>query len=178
MIRCGLVLIETGELVRVTLGEEPVPEYDAELHDVIEVPESWLAGGTVWDNVTRVFVDVSLARAKAAAFALVNRTAERLRGRYLTAGEGQAMTYIRKEAEARAWGPEVPDAQIPFLAAEAAACGMAVADLVAVIIGQADGWVAIGSAIEARRRGLLTSIEAATSAAEVDAIDITEGWPT
>jgi len=117
---------------------------------------------------------VDLSSVKAAAATKVSDDAEALRARFLTPGAGQAMTYVRKEAEARAWTDGADEAAFPFLNAEATACGMTVADLAATVIAQADAWVRIGSAIEALRRGAFVAIgeagtiEAIETAAAVD----------
>ena len=54
-----------------------------------------------------------------------------LRGEFITPGSGQAITYARKEAEARAWVPGHDPATAPFLAAEAEATGISIDALAA-----------------------------------------------
>lgn len=144
---------------------------------VIDVTDdfSWSGKAIDWDALSIIDDITPLRTAKVAA---VCDRAETLRGQYITMGSGQALTYQRKEAEARAWTEGADMAAYPMLAAECASTGMAIADLVALVIQQADAWLVIGSAIEAARRGLLVRIEAAATAAELDAIDIEQGWPT
>ncbi len=167
----------SGELVRVSAPNEPVPECNG--LEAVDVPAGFLAGAAEWDVAARAFRTVDrLADAKAARRASVCNRAEALRNQFLTPGSGQAITYTRKEAEARAWAAGDAPASAPFLAAEAAAVGMTIDALALVVIAQADAWVAIGSAIEARRRGLLVAIEAAATAEELEAVDIDAGWPT
>lgn len=82
----------------------------------------------------------------------IDAEAEKVRLRFLTPGAGQALTYQRKEAEARAWLVD-NSAAVPFLTAEAPARGMTIAALASEVVGLADAWVAVGSAIEALRMG-------------------------
>lgn len=165
-----------GELVRVSAPNEPVPECNG--LTPVDVPEGFLTGALEWDRSTQTFVAPDyVQRTKDLLRAGASRIAEDVRNQFLTPGSGQAITYTRKEAEARAWSSGADPAGFPFLAAEAAATNTPLAELVAVVIAQADAWVAVGSAIEARRRGLLVAIDAATTRAQLDAIDITAGWP-
>lgn len=103
----------------------------------------------------------------------IDAAAEQVRQRFLTPGAGQAMTYARKEAEARAWTLD-STAATPFLSAEAPARGMTIAALATEVIQLADAWTAIGSAIEGMRMGAKTAIAAAhtlgaiVAAAQVD----------
>lgn len=107
----------------------------------------------------------------------VNARAEQARCLYLTPGSGQAITYARKEAEARAWTEDADPADFPFLAAEARGTGSPIADVAALVVAQADAWVAVGAAIEGNRRGLVVAIEAAADPSELTAIDAESGWP-
>lgn len=100
-------------------------------------------------------VDLDVLRAHLAR--TIDTEAELIRRSFLTPGEGQAMTYQRKEAEARAWAADNA-AATPFLTAEAAARGMTLPELAAEVIQLADSWVVIGSAIEGLRMGAKTAI--------------------
>lgn len=153
-----------------------VEGYDLAGATVLDVAEgfSWSGRCVDWETVG-IAEDHAPIRARLRDAAC--EMAETVRNRFLTPGSGQAITYTRKEAEARAWSADADPAAFPFLAAEAAATGMAIADLAALVIAQADAWVAAGSAIEARRRALLVAIEAADTAEELAAVDITSGWP-
>lgn len=111
---------------------------------------------------------VDLAKLKAAASARVNASAEAVIGDFLTPGAGQAMTYIRKEAEARAWTNGADEAAFPILSAEASALAITVEALAAIVIAKADAWVRIGSAINALRRAALVAIETAETLEEIE----------
>ena len=107
----------------------------------------------------------------------VNGRAEAVRNQYLTPGSGQAITYARKEDEARAFDPGGDPSDTPFLWAEAVATGATLADTAALVLAQANAWVTIGAAIEGTRRGLVVAIEAAEDLATLEAIDTEAGWP-
>ncbi|NLS25700.1 hypothetical protein S2M10_06700 [Sphingomonas sp. S2M10] len=171
---CVILWPATGEKLHRPDGN--TEGYDIAAATVISVPEGWSWTGRAvdWDSLT--IVD-DLTDLKAGLRTSVCEKAEAVRNLYLTPGSGMAITYTRKEGEARAWSSGGDPSAVPFLAAEAAATGMAIDDLAALVIAEADAWVAAGSAIEARRRGLLVEIEEATTRAELDAIDIDSGWP-
>jgi len=168
------ILDAAGEVVAACVAAEVAPDpagYGGACVLALDGPidpllHSW--NGTGWD--------IDLTAAREAAIARVNDAAEAVRRLYLTPGDGQAMTYLRKEQEARAWSAEADPARFPFLAAEAAATEMAIADLAATVIAQADAWATIGSAIEALRRGATRAIELAASV-EAIAAAANVAWP-
>ena len=125
---------------------------------VVIVPQAALVGA---------MLDLSVLRDTAAAN--IDAQAEAVRQSILTPGAGQAMTYQRKEAEARAWSLN-NDTTTPFLSAEADARGMTIADLAAEVIQLADAWVATGATIEGLRMGAKAAVgRAATLGAIVAA---------
>lgn len=151
--------------------------YDLDGATVIEVEAgfSWPGHRVDW-AACAIVEDLSAIKADLCAAAC--EMAETARNRFITPGSGQAITYARKEAEARSWAPGGEAISVPFLAAEAEAIGATIDDLAALVVAQADAWVAAGAAIEARRRGLMVAIQAAETRTELDAIDIAAGWPT
>lgn len=157
------------------------PDGDVEGYDVASATVLDVAEGFNWSGRCVDWETLAIAEDLAPIRARLRDTtcemAETVRNRYLTPGSSQAITYTRKEAEARAWTAGTDPASAPFLAAEAEAIGMAIDDLAALVISQADAWVAVGSAIEARRRGLLVAIDEAATREDLTAIDITAGWP-
>jgi hypothetical protein len=128
----------------------------------------------VW--TVRARSESELAAAKAALLNDVDVWAERVRLRFITPGAGQAMTYIAKNAEAVVYLADNAT-PTPFLSAEAAAIDSTVAALALEVRDSAIGWQAAGAAIEANRRGLKVAIRTAGTFAELEAIDINEGWP-
>jgi hypothetical protein len=105
--------------------------------------------------VQQAEVDLGVIRASVAA--QIDMQAEQARQVFLTPGAGQALTYQRKEAEARAWVAD-HSAPVPFLAAEAAARAVPIAELAAAVIERADTWTAAGSAIETLRIGAKATV--------------------
>lgn len=110
----------------------------------------------------------------------IDADAEATRSLFITPGSGQAMTYLRKEAEADAWLAD-NSASVPFLEAEAAATGVTVAALAALVSARAAQWAAIGPKIEAARMGAKQAVLAAgnlaaiAAARAVDWAAVTEG---
>ena len=138
-----------------------------------ELPEP-PEGPCEWDGEAWA---INLAPCKRSMIDAVNSRAEAVRNLFLTPGSGQAITYARKEDEARAWTIEANPAAFPFLSAEATATGATLADTAALVLDQANAWVTIGAAIEGNRRGLVVAIEAAADLATLDGIDTGAGWP-
>lgn len=122
---------------------------------------------------------MTLTEAKAWATDVVNRAAEIARLNFVTAGAGQAMIYLSKEVEARAWvaagSPAQPPAgQYPLLQAEVAAAAAAgdgdtLADVAAAVIGAAEAWRQIGASIEEHRRMRVRRIAKAATQTEAEA---------
>jgi hypothetical protein len=98
----------------------------------------------------------------------IDAQAEAERLKYITAGYGQAMTYMAKNAEALGYlaNNAYPT---PFLTAEAAATGTTVAALALVVRDAAIAWQAAGAQIEALRMGAKAAIAAATDFVEIAA---------
>lgn len=108
-----------------------------------------------------VGADIDLAAVRAFYALRVDVAAELYREQFITPGAGQAMTYQRKEAEARAWTSGGDPATAPFIAAEATARGMTIDALAAEIIVAADAWSHIGARIEGARMGAKAAIATA-----------------
>jgi hypothetical protein len=126
----------------------------------------------------------SLEERKASATRAVDDEAERRRLTYLTPGSGQALVYQekRREAEAalaafsEAGGQPVDPAEFPLLAAE---LGITASDLQGVaqaVMSTALAWTQVAAAIEGTRLKAKRDIDAATSAAQVEAILAAITW--
>lgn len=170
----AIVKETTGTVERIVIDTDGL---DMEGRVAVEVPTDYdpVAVSHVWQDGAWV---PNLDAAKASALAQVNAAAEALRARFLTAGSGQAMTYLRKEDEARRFDAEGDAADYPFLSAEAASTGATLADTAALVLAQANAWATLGAAIEGHRRGLIIAIDAAEDMTALAAIDIMVGWPT
>ena len=151
---------------------------DVRIGNLADAEAALVAAGRAFAGAEIVDAAVGdLAATRIRLRAVVCDRAEATRNLFLTPGSGQAITYTRKEVEARAWRPGADPASAPFLAAEAAATGETIDSLAATVVAQADAWVAVGSAIEARRRGLLTAIDQADTPETLAAIEINSGRP-
>jgi hypothetical protein len=110
--------------------------------------------------------DIDMEALRAAMNLFVDGSAEAFRLQFLTAGAGQALTYQRKEAEARAWLLD-NTARTPFLEAEASSCGVTIAELVPVVIDRADQWEVVGALIEGERMGAKDKIARGETFADI-----------
>lgn len=107
-------------------------------------------------------VELDLDMLRTMATEQIDAGAELVRQRFLTPGAGQALTYQRKEAEARAWQADGLSAT-PFLDAEAIARGMTIEAVVEEVIRNADAWIKAGAVIEAKRMGAKAAAASATT---------------
>ncbi|WP_163557593.1 hypothetical protein [Halomonas sp. NO4] len=78
----------------------------------------------------------------------VDAAAEAARKRFISPGEGQAMAYEAKLAEARRHPDNGP---FPWLEKEAQSRGISTADMAALVLTRRDEWVNAGSDIEAAK---------------------------
>ncbi|MDM9629549.1 hypothetical protein QTL95_27060 [Rhizobium sp. S152] len=113
----------------------------------------------------------------------IDVAAERERRKYITAGEGQAMTYMQKAAEAAGYLAAVaknenPDpVDYPLLSAEIGITGATIIEVATVIDGAYRGWQQIGAAIEAMRLGTKAAIEAAETETDAYVASAAVAWP-
>lgn len=98
--------------------------------------------------------------------AKVDRDAEQVRLRFVTPGSGQGMTYLAKEAEARAYLLD-SSTPIPFIEEEALQTDASIGDTIANVLLNADAWKPIGAKIEGKRRGAKVRIDRAASLGEI-----------
>jgi hypothetical protein len=141
--------------------------------------QAWLDAGGAPDP----FVRASLASVKAQLRAVVDGAAEAERQKYITPGAGQALVYEAKRTETqrfRALGdPANPGAgNFPWAAGRAATLGTTIRDVLVEWGEQADGWVAIGIAIESVREGTKAAITAAEDETVATAVLAQLAWPT
>jgi hypothetical protein len=147
--------------------------------DDLDMQASRAAGEAVMEITAECIrvAEVDLDAVRNALYAKIDSAAEDVRARFVTAGSAQAMIYLKKEDEARAvvWGQSKPT---PFLSAEAAATGVTVANLAALVVAKADAWAAKAAEIEALRRrakarvAQAINIAAMHAAAQVDWAEI------
>jgi len=114
-----------------------------------------------------------LASATQSALQAIDAEAEAARQRHITPGSGQAMVYMAKEADARAFAaasyPEANLQDYPWVQAEAQATGLTAPQSADDIINQANAWRVLGATIEHTRRAGKLAVGAAPNVAEVTA---------
>lgn len=128
--------------------------------EVPRLPEQW----EVWDGAAFVASEGAVQ----AINVEIDRQAEQIRAGIITTGSGQAMTYLRKEAEARAWLDD-NNTPAPFVEAEASVTGRTVAELAQIIVNQADAWLIVGPRIEAARIAAKQAVRDATTVSKMQA---------
>lgn len=107
----------------------------------------------------------------------VDGAAETARMAWITPGSGQALSYLRKAAEARdhvAGGP----GPWPHLEAELGTTAATLAEVAAVVLTTEAGWARASARIEAIRLAAKRAIDRAEDAAAVDAVVAAIAWPT
>lgn len=148
---------ETVEIERVRWAEtnaRPQPS-DAEIEAA--APAAWLVA------------------AQRLGKSIVDRRAEGERLQHITPGDGMAMVYVEKLAEARAALASGGDGDFPLLAASGE---KTVLDAARAVVVQADAWKRIAADIEARRLGAKRAIAAAADVDAVEAALVAGGWLT
>lgn len=113
------------------------------------------------------------------AFALraIDAAAEAQRAKYITAGSGQAMTYMSKLEEARLQVDGAPG-PFPILAACVGSDGATVAEVANTVIATAEAWTAIAAQIEGARLGAKREVQQAAAVADVKAVLAAIAWPS
>lgn len=168
--------LATGNLVRVKRSEKPtdadVVERPVPVIDPTAAVETW-----VEHYPTREFTLEELERYKDGAKFGVDQAAERRRSKYITPGEGQAMTYLEKarQAELVIAGETNPEA-VPLVNARATARGVYLLDAAGEILETRYQWNAIAAGIETAREAAKAAIDEATDRAGVDQASAVT-WP-
>ncbi|MCD2176432.1 hypothetical protein [Rhizobium sp. C1] len=121
-----------------------------------------------------------LRQIKQALIEEINAAAEAERKRYITAGEGQAMTYTEKLAQARAFlaATEPNAADYPMIANEVGITASTASGVASAVIDAYTAWVAIGAAIEKIRMQTNMAITEAADADAARAVRNTVVWPS
>lgn len=129
------------------------------------------------ETVTRVHASapVDLSGLKVALRAQIDAAAEAERGRYITPGSGQAMTYQAKAAEAARFMADAGAGDYPLLAAEVGITGETLTEVAGVVAAAHARWLAIGARIEAARLAAKAAVDVAPD--ETTARAVTPAWP-
>lgn len=111
-----------------------------------------------------------LARARKAALAEIDRSAEEVRGYFITLGAGQSMVYQQKrvEAEKVIANAAIDPADVPHIAGEATLNGIGNLEQAQIIMAMSEAWTDTSALIEQRRLAAKKAVSAATT---LDAIE-------
>lgn len=115
-------------------------------------------------SLSEIIPPVNLEVVRDTALAAIDQAAGAVRARYITVAPGQDLTYQRKSAEVAAWlaAADPAPADYPILHAEATACSMPMADVVADALAAEEAWTLVGAAIEGQRMAGKRAVRAAT----------------
>ncbi|QCP84324.1 hypothetical protein EYE35_01115 [Cereibacter sphaeroides] len=123
------------------------------------------------DPRTPADLAAELEQARRAGIECINRAADAVRRRYVTAITGQDMLYLRKEAEARnyiaAVDPDLDD--YPLIAAEVGITAPTAWQVAQVYLGLSAIWISLAAPLETARLGAIATIETAPDLAIIEA---------
>lgn len=144
--------------------------------DATEMSETeWQAGL----DAARQQPDATLEEIKSSLKAGVDVAAEVERLKYITPGNGQAMTYQQKVAEAQAFkaasNPQASD--YPVLSSEVGITAETLAGVADIVLAAFAQWQQIGAMIESIRLGAKRDIDAAEDEAAAQSIIDAIEWP-
>lgn len=164
-------IIENGSVVNVIVGT-----VEGAIECADEVSIGWHYVDGVFSEPTNV---VDLDELKVTLKARVDAAAEAERKRYITAGEGQALTYQRKADEAKAClaASDPQPADYPMLAAEIGITAETLLGVAETVNAAHYAWLAIGAPIERARLGAKVAIDATTTADAAYSVFHTLTWP-
>ncbi len=122
---------------------------------------------------------LTLDAIKAALKTRVDQAAEAERLKYITLGDGQAMTYQQKVAEAQAYkdAADPQSADYPLLMSEVGITASTLGEVADIVLAAFAQWQLIGAAIEGIRLGAKRDIDAAADEAAARAIVDAIEWP-
>jgi hypothetical protein len=118
----------------------------------------------------RTVISVDLAPVRTHLRDRIDAEAGATRMHFITDVPGQAQSYAKKEAEARAWTPGDDTAHpdlYPFMIAEATVRGVSVAQVRSEIVAQVDALIPIAARIEAHRAAAKIAVSAASAIPEM-----------
>lgn len=192
-----LVNNATGRVEQIVDVVFPVvtPELAASIPDGTPhtlIPDGYTLGppggevGDAWDGTA---YHPPLARLKEKLAARIDADAERERGRHITLGAGQALTYREKadqalavldlgEEAANALTPEEQIAQFPVLAASVGVETATLYEAAELVAARNEAWASLGGMIERARLMGKKAIAEATTEAGCHAAYEAVTWPT
>lgn len=144
----------------------------------IDVCSGWTFDGKKF-HAPIVSDEVSLSSLKRSLKGAVDAAAEAERLKYITPGEGQALTYQRKVDEAkRAISESAPsNDDYPLLAASLGIDGKTLLDVAKVVLEMDGAWALIGAAIEKRRLTAKRDVDQASTEESARKVVADLEWP-
>lgn len=179
------VLIQYGEVRQIFDADPMLPTGEdvpgADGLAVMEAPDDVNTDWRLLDGVLQppsLFpVDMQLVRTDLKA--QVDTDAETERLKYITPGNGQAMTYQQKVAEAQAFkaatNPKASD--YPILSSEVGITAETLTEVADIVLAAFAQWQQIGAAIESIRLGAKRDIDATENEAAARAVVNAIVWP-
>lgn len=119
----------------------------------------------------RLNLSKNLPMLRAQAISNINQQAEDFRAKFITLGEGQAMAYQQKKAEADAFlaNTAINPAEIPHIAFEAELYGATLMEQAVLVVTKFYEWQTISALIERARSAANARVKAAANPTEIDA---------
>lgn len=163
-------------------------------HMIVDGREVWGSGPVLPEKATemsetewQIGIDAArmqpaatLEQIKSALKVGIDVAAEAERLKYITPGNGQAMTYQQKVAEAQAFkaatNPKASD--YPILSSEVGITAETLAEVADIVLAAFAQWQQIGALIESIRLGAKRDIDAAEDEAAARAIVEAIVWPS
>lgn len=167
---------ETGRQIETsTADSKPSAEYYVAPSDFDPAKIHERVDGTISEVDASTLETERLAAQKKGAQSQLERLAEEARLKHITPGDGKAMVYRQKQTEAMAYTAD-NTATCPILEAEAAARGVTLPQMVAIVEQKSVAWQLIAAEIEALSVVASGAIDLAQDAADLDAALLID-WP-
>lgn len=179
------VLVQDGTVLQIFDVDPMLPTLEgatgASDPAVLQAPNNVDFGWTLVDGrlEPRSQLPVDILGIRASLKTQVDVAAEVERLKYITPGEGQALTYQRKVEEAKRAITEEEPAPVdyPMLAASIGVDGDTVKEIASIVLAMDGGWAVIGSAIEKIRLSAKKAIDDAATVEAANAVVDAIIWP-
>lgn len=157
-------------------GQSKLIDRSAGLDQMIDIHSTDLA---IIDDPDYVQPDETVDDLKLQAKLDIDLGAGAIRSRYITSVQGQAETYMIKEAEARKYLTETNPEPLnyPMLSAEVGITGPTISDVANIVAAKADEWHHMASLVEQVRLGTKKAIDEAETIEGLEAIINSVPWP-
>lgn len=173
------IAISVEELTRLVLAMPHVADVAVYDGSNLEVPDE------IGKDITPLLIGDELSAAalsarKRALITKVDNAAETERLKYITPGEGQAMTYQQKVDEARAFKSAIDPqpADYPVLFSEVGITAPTLSEVADIVLAAFAQWQKIGASIESIRLGAKRDINAAEDETTACSIFDAIMWPS